>query len=454
MSASYCSAIARDITRRRVLRGLAGGAAVSLALPFLDGMLNESGTALAASGAPLPVRFGTWFWGLGLTPGRWEPDKRGADYDLKTELLPIAPYKQKVSVLTGFDVMLDGGANFPHITGNYGLRTGIVPPTNSKNEGNSFDVMISDQIGTSNRFRSLEVTASADAKHSYSFRGPGLTNPAEASPVAFYARIFGPEFQDPNADVFTPDVRMQVRRSVLSLVSEDRARLESRLGAQDRQRLDQYFTALRQIENQLELQLQKPPPAEACKLPGKATEATLDTDVDHVRANHKLMTQLLTLAVACNQTRVFNMVFSPTQSNLRRTGNNTDHHQVTHEEAIDKQLGYQPVAAWYCERSMEEWALFLGALDGVREGAGTLLDQSVILAHTDSYSARAHTIQGIPMMVAGRGGGKLKPGQHIAANGEPVTRVGLTMMQVMGVPVDRWGSKSMLTSKPVSELLA
>jgi len=74
------------VNRRTALRGMLGGAAVNVALPFLDCFLNGNGTALAATGAPLPVRFGTWFWGCGLTPGRWIPDKTGAGYDMKPEL--------------------------------------------------------------------------------------------------------------------------------------------------------------------------------------------------------------------------------------------------------------------------------------------------------------------------------------------------------------------------------
>ena len=81
-----------SINRRTVLRGMLGGSAITVALPFLDCFLNTNGTALA-SGAPMPVRFGTWFWGCGMTPFRWTPATEGRDYEIGDELKAIAPFK-------------------------------------------------------------------------------------------------------------------------------------------------------------------------------------------------------------------------------------------------------------------------------------------------------------------------------------------------------------------------
>src|SRR6185295_12407275 len=121
-------AMMRALPRRRLLRGMLGGAAVSLALPFLDCFLDDTGAALAApeggkGGAPLPVRFGTWFWGCGVTPQRWVPTKVGADFDILPEMQPLAPFKSQLNVLSGFDVRLDGRANFAHRSGVVGCRT-------------------------------------------------------------------------------------------------------------------------------------------------------------------------------------------------------------------------------------------------------------------------------------------------------------------------------------------
>jgi hypothetical protein len=431
-----------------------GSAAVTVAIPFLDCFLDTNGTALA-SGSPLPVRFGTWFWGCGMNPQRWVPTRMGPDYDLPAELKYIEPYKKQITVLSGFDVKLDGKTNAPHITGNFALLTGTTPAQLEKHDVPTLDTLIADAIGTDTRFRSLEVTATGNAKDTYSRRNSSSINPSEGSPVAFYTRLFGSEFQDPNAADFKVDPRVMTRLSVLSAVKESRADLEKQLGSHDRARLDEYFTSLRQVEQQLEMQMQKPPPLEACKAPEKPADIVpAGYQVDQVIANHKVMSELLAMALACNQTKIFNMVFSDALSALHKSGTTAYHHGLTHTELADPVLGYQVEAAWFVERSIEAWAYFVGALARIREGDGTLLDNSLVFAHSDSSVARMHSILGVPMMIAGKAGGRIKTGLHIDGRSDAITRVGLTLQQVMGVPVERWGTNSMETSAPVSEILA
>jgi len=439
--------------RRAALKGMLGGAAVTVGLPLLDCFLNENGTALAAGG-PLPLRFGTWFWGCGMTPDRFVPKKLGAGYDIPVELEPLAPFRDQMVVLTGFRAILDGRSNFPHTSGNISVRTGSAPNKPDEFVDPTIDILVGDTIGTGTRFRSLEVAATGDPRNSYSSRSLGARNPSEVSPVALYARIFGPEFQDPNAADFKPDPKVMLRKSVLSAVAEHRTRFLSGLGAADKARLDQYFTSLRQLEQQLDLQLQKPPPAEACVVVKGPKETPVGTEVGQAAANHALMADLLAMAVACNQTRIFNMVFSDSASSLRKAGSSTTHHQLTHEEQIDPQLGYQPQATWFVEQSMAALGVFVRALAAVKEGDGTLLDNMLLFAHSDTQFAKTHSVDGVPIVLVGKAGGRIRTGVHIDGSGDPITRAGLTVQQIMGVSVDRWGSGSMQTSKTISELLA
>ena len=113
-------------TRRNLLKGMLGGAAVTVGLPLLDIFLDGNGTALA-SGAAIPVRFGTWFWGCGINANRWMPEKYGADYDIKPELSAIAPYKHKVSILSGFNAILGGRPNLNHWSGAMATLSGACP---------------------------------------------------------------------------------------------------------------------------------------------------------------------------------------------------------------------------------------------------------------------------------------------------------------------------------------
>ncbi len=439
------------ISRRGFLRGTLRGAAVGVALPLLDCLLDDSGKAYAATGQRIPVRFGTWVWGCGFIPELWIPTATGRDFELPAHVAPLEPYRDKLAFFSGFDVKLDGVPNKPHVTGCLGLRTGIpVPDYNVK--APSLDVLISDQIGNT-RFRSLEM-CSAAIQRSYSYRDAGSPNPSETSPLALYQRIFGEGFQDPNAASFEPDPRYMVHESVLSATQEDRRALMKEVGAQDRQRLDEYFTSLRELEKKLALQLEPPAPVENFQMPDAPKEAPVDSEMEHVMENHRLMSQLLARALQCNQTRVFNMLFSDTASNLRRPGESSTHHTLTHEEPTDPELGYQRQVSWFAERSMLAWRDFLDALSAIPEGDGTLLDNTLVLAHSDCSIAKAHAVEGIPVMIAGNAGGRVRTGFHMAGNADPISRIGLTVQQAMGVQVDRWGTLGMQTNRSINELLA
>jgi len=428
--------------------------AVTLGLPILDCFLNTNGTAFA-NGAPLPVRFGTWFWGLGMNPAYWVPQKTGADFDITPELEHLRPYKDSINVFSKFAVPLDGKTNFCHYTGNVSVRTGVAPISRAVVEGASLEVMIAGAIGHGTRFRSLEVACTGSPADSLTWSEGNVINPAEVSPAALYARIFGPEFRDPNAADFRPDPKAMVMKSVLSAVKEDRQALMARVGAADRHRLDQYFSSLRQVEQQVAIQLEKPAPAVACAVPKTIDETPIGTDVEYVAANHKLFTQLIAMALACNQTNVFNVVYSNSGSNLRMKGVSQTHHICSHEESVDPQLGIQVKTTAFLGRAWESMANCLETFASFKEGDRTLLDGMLMLLHSDTEVARTHTIDGIPIILAGKAGGRMKTGFHLAGNSvEPVTRIGLTAMTAMGLSLDGWGGGSLRSSKLITEILA
>jgi len=442
----------RRMTRRSALRGMLGGAAVSVGVPLLDCFLDENGVALADTGAPIPARFATWFWGCGLNPGRWEPKTTGTFDAFGPELQPLAAYRSKINVFSGFKVYLDGRINTVHFTGPIALLTGTVPHGMTV-EAPSVDTIIADSIGTRTRFRSLEVSCTGDPLHSQSRRSASSINPGETSPLALYTRIFGSDFQDPNAATFTPDPRVMAKRSALSVVADDRQNFMNDLGAADKARMDEYFTSLREIEKQLDLELQKPTPLEACTVPGKVDTTPTGTEITTVKTNHKLFAGLLAHAFACGQTRVVNVAYANANSSLRKAGASQTHHEYTHEEPVDPKLGYQPEMTTFYGTIMESFGDFLAALDSVREGDRTLLDRTLVMATSDSGYAKIHALDNIPMLTAGAAGGRVKTGQHIQAAGDPGTRLGLTVQQAMGLPVSAWGNASMETSKPIAEVL-
>ena len=445
--------------RRSVMRGLLGGAAVCVGIPTLDQFLNGNGTAYA-EGAKLPVRFGTYFWGLGLTDTptggtRWVPTKTGAGYEITPELESLAKVKDKVSVFSGFRAIGDGKPNIVHWSGHASIMSGIAPGVSTRFDGPTLDTKVADAIGSSTRFKSLYMDASMSRKGvSYSTRSGGAFATPETTPLTLYERIFGEGFQDPNSDNWKPDPNLMLKQSVLSAITDQRQALMANVGKADQVKLDQYFTSLREMENQLAVQQMRPEKCESCVIPSPPKEPKRAASVDVVNSNTKQMARLLAMAMACNQTRVFNFVHTAGASETYVAGESKIYHQITHDEPTDTRLGYQPVTSKIAGMVMQGLGDFLNELDAIKEGPGTLLDNSLVLAFSDTGYAKIHSIENIPMFLAGGAGGRYKAGQHIANKGESVTRVSLTAMQLAGAPVGEFGTGTMKTARPISEVMA
>ena len=441
------------LNRRKFLRGSIGGTMVAVGLPLLDCFLNANGSALA-SGAPIPVRFGTWFWGLGHTPGRGISPDDAPNIHFLEETQPLVPHVADLNYFSTFNTPLDGKPSAVHFSGWVAAKTGNVPRTFGDTPLPTLDVIVADELGGDTRFRSLDLSSTGNPRDSYTFRNATSRNAADVSPLAFYQRVFGAGFVDPNQADFKPAASVMVRDSVLSAVHEDSKDFAKTLGAADRARMDEYFTSIRQLEHQLDLQMQRPDVSEACVMttPPPAEEE-LGIEIELVHHNHKLLTDILVMALACNQTRIFNMLYSQALSLLRRKGESFTHHTLTHEEPIDKGLGYQREVAELHVTSMRALATFIQAFKNVREGDGTLLDNTLIFASSDTGNSRVHSVDNIPVMLIGSGGGRVKTGMHILGRGDPISRIGLTTMQAMGLNVERWGTGSMETSKTIAEIL-
>ena len=440
------------ISRRRFLRGTLNGGVVTVALPFLNCFLNENGTALA-SGAPLPLRFGTWSWGLGMSAAIFVPKTTGRDFDLPPEIEALAPVRQHINLYTNFHVFKDAAPNLCHHSGWVVLRSGIAPLTRENRPGETIDVSIARKIGNETRFRSLSATATGDVRDSFSYENGNSVNVPEWSPLRFYQRLFGPGFQDPNADEFTPDPTVLIRKSSLSVVMDDAKKLKQELGTEDRHRLDQYFTGLRDLERRFDLQLTKPEPREACVVMPQPVDPPSGLDADLVSTRHRMMTDLMLMAIACDQTRVFNMFYASAFSATTKPGYDKPHHTATHEEAVDPVQQCQPNVSWYTRRAMEEWAYYVQALASFREGDGSLLDNCFVYSTTDQSFAKTHSIEGIPMFSAGTAQGRVRTGLHLDGRGSPGCRLGYTAQRLMGLDIKAWGDKSNRTSDAISEIL-
>jgi len=442
-----------SLNRRFLLRGMTHGSLAVMSLPFLDCFLNESGTALAATGKPIPTRFGTYFWGCGLTRALFMPASTGANYEDTPQLASLKPFKGKMNLLTGFRAFVDEKPNIQHWSGNAAIATGNAPANDREFAGQTLDMTIAGAIAKGSRYKSIEVACSGNRNESFSSLGGRNTNPPEVSPIGLYSRLFGAGFQDPSKADWAPDPHVMLQQSVLSVVTEDRQKLMASVGAADRARLEQYFTSVRELEQGLAAELARPEMIADVKIPASPEEMTVNKAVPNLLKVTPIMARLLAIGLATNQTRVFNMSFCEPASTMYLPGDSYPFHQATHEEPVDEALGYQPVTSKFSEYCMQGLAAVLAELDGIREGDGTLLDHSLLLAYTDTSNAKLHAIDGIPMILAGSANGKLKTGLHVAGGGTTVSRVGLTVQQTMGMLVDGWGTQSNQTNRPISEIV-
>ncbi|AKF10550.1 DUF1552 domain-containing protein [Sandaracinus amylolyticus] len=448
------------LNRRTVLRGMLGGAAIAVALPPLEAMFDVNGTAYAG-GETIPKRFGVFFWGNGVKKDRWNPSGTGADYPLSPALEPLAAVKDYVSVVSGMDIKT--GNERGHHAGAVGILSGspmisqdpMGAPYASTFSAPSIDQVVARAFAETSptRFRSLEigitqqvVRGEGTTLHYLSHNGPDNANPPIYSPRAVFDRIFGDGFTDPSTTP-TIDPRLALRRSILDAVMSDARAIESRVSSTDRMRIQQHLESVRTLERQIELIETMPPPIDACMRP----EAPGTFDSFDYRPISRTMSDLVAMALACDQTRVFSNMFSGGVSLAvyRALGAGENHHSLSHDEAGD-----QPMMQNITRYIMEEFAYQLEALRAIPVGDGNLLDHCAILASSDVADGRAHSIDDYPVLVAGRAGGRLRSGVHVRRLGDNTSKILLSILQALDLPFTQFGNRGGQVSETVSELMA
>lgn len=438
----------RGLHRRHVLRGLlAGGAAVTVGLPGLDIFLSGNGDALADGGA-IPPRFGLFFWGNGVHPERWVPTGEGTEWTLSPQLEALEPVKPYVTVVSGCDVKVPN--LFPHGSGEKGILSGA--PVREVGDRETFalptiDQVIAQAIGGDTRFRSIEFGAEGQA---LSHSGPDSPNPTENAPHALFERIFGGGFRAPG-ETGEPDPRIALRRSVLDAVLEDARRLERRLGARDRARLEAHLDGVRAIELRLARLEADPPQRLACVRPD-APSGAFDPIEGRAQVSRKnrVMCDIVAMALACDQTRVFSDFITHPVNNILFEGATAGHHQLTHDEPGD-----QPQVDAIVRFLVGEFAYLVGALRAIPEGDGTLLDNCVVLGTSEISYGRTHSLEEFPILLAGTAGGVLRQGIHYRSpSRENASKVHVTLMRALGIVTAGFGADEGFASDGIGALEA
>ncbi len=438
----------RGVHRRHVLRGLlAGGAAVTVGLPGLDLFFSDNGDALADGGA-IPPRFGLFLWGNGVHPERWVPPTEGAGWTPSHQLEPIAHLTDVVSVISGCDVKVPN--LYPHGSGEKGILSGA--PVEVVDDVETFalptiDQVIAAEIGGETRFASIEFGAEGGA---LSYNGPNSPNPTENSPHALFERIFGAGFRAPGENS-EPDPRIALERSVLDAVLVDAQSLRQRLGARDKARLDAHFEGIRTLEQRLARLEADPPQRLACVRP-EAPGGSFDPIEGRAQVSRKnrVMCDIMAMALACDQTRVFSNFITQPVNNILFEGATAGHHQLTHDEPGD-----QPQVDAIVRHLVGEFGYLVEALRAVPEGDGTLLDNCAVLGTSEISYGRTHGLEEFPILVSGRAGGALKTGLHYRSSSqENASKVHVTLMRALGIVTSGFGADEGFASDSIGALEA
>jgi hypothetical protein len=438
----------RPLNRRRMLRGLlATGAAMTVPLPVLDGMLNGNGTAFA-QGQPLVRRFATWFFGNGILPPRWNPTAVGNTWELSDQLAPLASVKEYLTVVSGL-VNKFPGSSF-HPLGSAASTTGGGVEDNSA-VAPSIDQLVAESIGRNSLFKSVELGVSdatpngpENTLHAVSHRGKNAPNYPEFDPLAVFSRLFA------QADVSAADIGRlnQAKQSILDAVVADANEMRGLLGVADRQRLEQHLDGIRQLETRLATPIQcvaPPNPAALGVTRDTRSEAPMDVS--------EMVSELLALAFACDLTRAASVVFTLPAAHVyyRHLGddmNDDFHDTICHTDPGDaaSQVRVHRGVIF----TMQCLSIFLQRLRSLPEGDGTLLDNSLIYVTSCTSWGKVHAKDEWPVLLAGKAGGALQGNVHYRAPGENLSKILFTMANLMGAGVTSLGAGQGLVESGLS----
>lgn len=434
------------LDRRSVLRGMG----TLMALPVLEKMLPLN--AFASVPKTRIVRSAYLFVVNGVEITHWTPATDGPLTELPTILEPLEGVKNQVNVLTGltqFHAFANGDGPGDHARSCACWLTGVqARKTSGANihNGVSVDQVAAQHIGHLTKFPSLELgcersglAGDCDSGYSCAYSSniawKDETTPIakEINPRLVFERLFGNG--NPGEQQESYARRQLLRRSILDFVSEDAAKLKAQLGQRDLEKMDEYFTAVREIEERLirfensgalaAVQGQKP-----AGIPGDYGE--------HIR----LMADMMILAFQADLTRTCTLMFANDGSNrsYAQIGVPEGHHDMSHHGGDPVKLEKKRRIDRY---HVEQLAYTLKKMASIKEPEGTLLDNTMLVYGAGISDGNAHNHNNLPIVLAGKGGGTIPTGRHIRyKDGTPLTNLYLDILERVGAKTDHLGDSN------------
>lgn len=423
--------VRQPISRRRFLQG----AGIALSLPFLNSMTVPFARA-AESSSPLapganPRRMFGICNNLGLLPEHFFPTGKGREYTPSPYLSLLQEHRNDFTVFSGVShPNVDGG----HPSDISFLTAAPHPASSSFRNTISLDQHIAERIGTLTRFPS--ITLAVNGGRGLSWTGTGVAIPPEQSASSVFKQLF---LQGSPEEVEAQIRELDTGRSILDAVADQAKDLQGKVGASDRNRLDQYFTSVRDLESRLQASRgweHKPKPVV------KVSEPVDPTSPAQYMAKVKLMYDLAKLAFETDSTRsitlMLNSVGTPVLQIQGETITDSYHNLSHHGKSPDKLVQLKIVDAWH----MKLLAGLFKDLKSVREGGETLLDRTMILYGSNLGDANAHSTTNMPTIFAGGG---FKHGQHLEFDSKqnyPLPNLFVSMLQRLGIEENRFASST------------
>ena len=426
--------------RRTFLRGMGA----TIALPFLDSMVP----ALSAAPGSTP-RFSFLYVANGVIQDQWTPKTTGTDYELTPILAPLAAHKSAINVFSGLahlqaDTFGDGTGDHPRASAAW--LTGVhaydrtLPGIDVK-LATSADQIIAEHIGKSTPVRSLELSVDYPTQgacdsgdcfyvNTVSWRNETTPNPTELHPRVVFERLFG--------DGGTAAERLaHIRKtgSILDSVGAEISRLNASLGAGDKGKLVEYLDSVRDVEQRI--QNAEKQGAHTFELPDRPVDVPA-TFEEHT----KLMFDLQVLGFRADVTRVSSMIMSRELSSMTfgQIGVPEQHHAVSHHRNDPELIAKKAKIDVYQAQLL---AYFLDRLKATPDGDGTLLDHSLVLYGGGMGNGNLHRHTDLPCLAAGKLGGAMKTGHHLAyPTNTPMTNLLLTILAASGIPQEKLGDST------------
>ena len=437
----------KHLARRTVLRGLGA----TIALPFLDGMVPAFANSRRVAAA-LPLRVGALYAPNGMSMRDWTPAVEGAAFELTPILQPLAPFRDRMVVLSGLANnaadQLPGEGSGDHsrssaayLTGAHAKKTEGADLEN----GISMDQVAAKEFGRHTQLASLELALEANdmaggCEHGYSCAYTGTVSwasattplPMENDPRAVFERLFG---SSDSTEREARLARLRMERSILDAVSERLAQLRKGLGASDLRKVTEYVDAVRDIERRIQVAEDQ----SNRELPVVAQPAGVPSTYEEYA---KLMFDLWALAWQCDLTRVTSFMYGREKSgrSYPEIGVPDPHHPLSHHQDRPDRLARLTRLNTF---HMSLFAHLLEKLHSIREGDGRLLDRVMIVYGAGMSDSNMHHHQNLPALLVGTGSDQVAGGRHVRVGKDlPLANLHVTVLDRMGISIDRLGDST------------